>query len=426
MSRYVSRQHYIDHLKKIAILPEGFRVATHPIRFFPQEKPASDAYLMNLSLILLDNETDAFGGLFTKNAFPGAPVFLCRERMHRATINGIFVNNRIANVCVPRGYNHVEKILYELSRESSKPADSFLVSSTGIIGWKLPVKEIIAALPHLVNSLHTSSILPVAEAIMTTDSFPKVRTVKVGSGKIIGIAKGAGMIEPCMGTLLVFVLTDLKIGREELREQLSWCVERSFNRISVDGDQSTSDMILMLSSQRKAQTEAIVFREALLSICSALAEDVVRNGEGVTHVIRVTVKGCRDSELAHGAGKAILNSPLVKTAIYGNDPNVGRLVSALGDYLGSRGIEINSNTLSIKIGDTLVFTEGVFQLNTLKEETLSRYLKVCSMDPSVKGFPQHEKIVEVEIDMGEGKETATSLGADLSHEYIRENAEYRS
>jgi len=421
---YMSKESYYLDLKKRAALPEGFLCSTLPIEFTPAEK--SGKAKMNLSLILLEEATKNFGACFTSNSFPGAPVLIGRKRLSGESIRGVLINNKIANVGVSEGVDDSLGLLAELAGHIPCAAELLFSASTGIIGWRLPVEAMKAALPGLAAGLKPGSILPVAEAVMTTDSFAKIRKIKVGSGSILGIAKGAGMIEPNLATMLVFIMTDLQVKREELRSMLSRCVTRTFNRITIDGDQSTSDMALILSSGLKGSVGAENFEEALFSLCSELAADIVRSGEGVAHVIHLNLVSELPEQLVIGAGKNLLNSPLVKTAVYGNDPNVGRILSALGDYLGNSGAAIDTKELSVSMGGIELYARGGFRLDRSKEEKLSHYLKECSFDPAVKGYPQHERSVELEILMGKGGRSYEFLGADLSYEYIRENAEYRS
>ena len=417
-------------LEKQGAPPRGFQLATAGIGFVPKEKPAAKPYKMNVTLVLLEKDTPSFGGVFTQNAFPGAPVLVNTQRLENPTVRGVLINNRIANVCVQEGVRDIHTILKALEIRTGVQSEKFLSASTGIIGWRLPVTEITKVIPRLIASQQNLSVVPAAEAIMTTDSYPKVRSVDIDNGtqkgRIIGIAKGAGMIEPNMGTLLVFLLTDISIPRDELREQLNWCVDRTFNRISVDGDQSTSDMVLGLSSGLIEGIKGDDFRAALYSVCMDLSEDIVRNGEGVAHVIKVTVRGCPDKELALGTGKAIVNSPLVKTAIFGNDPNVGRIVSSLGDYWGNRGNVSIPEQLTIDMGGINIFSCGFFTIDSEKEKQLQSYLEGCGMSPEKAGYPEHDRIVEISVDMKKDDSSVEVYGADLSYEYIRENAEYRS
>ncbi|HUV09071.1 MAG TPA: bifunctional ornithine acetyltransferase/N-acetylglutamate synthase [Spirochaetia bacterium] len=416
----------MEALRRRSGLPEGFRCSAVPLTFFPREKPSSKPYRMNLSLVLLDRATELFGGVFTRNAFPGHPVLIDRGRLANPVIRGILANNRIANVGIEGGGEDAESLLGNLGGLAGCRGEDFFVSSTGVIGWRLPVREMSLALEPLVKGLQRDSVLPVAEAIMTTDSFPKVRSIPVGQGRLVAVAKGAGMIEPNLATMLVFVLTDVSVERGVLRESLMWCAQRSFNCISVDGDQSTSDSLLAISSGVKPPVKDDEFREALSTVCGKLAEDIVRNGEGTGHVMRVTLRGSLDGEAARGAAKAVINSPLVKTAVYGNDPNVGRILNALGDYLGTAGLKVDPRSLSISLGGIGVFSHGAFDLDSEKELKLSGYLEECGLDPSRKGFPVHDRTVDIDIQVGEGEREITVTGSDLSYEYVRENAEYRS
>jgi glutamate N-acetyltransferase/amino-acid N-acetyltransferase len=261
---------------------------------------------------------------------------------------------------------------------------------------------------------------------MTTDSFPKIRTAKLRDGRITAIAKGAGMIEPNMATMLVFILTDIDLPKDQLEESLHKAVKQSFNTISVDGDQSTSDMAVILSSSIYPCSSIVDFEKSLISLCKDLAEDIVRNGEGTSHVIKVTTKGECNQELGTGIGKAVINSPLVKTALFGNDPNVGRIISAIGDFLGNHRINIDTRNISITLGEIEIFARGAFMIDNEKEIKLSGYLKETQLNPDIKGYPEHNKTVDITISIGEGPGSFTVIGSDLTYEYVRENADYRS
>jgi glutamate N-acetyltransferase/amino-acid N-acetyltransferase len=427
MSRYTSSEQYLAALARRSALPEGFCAATASLTFRPREKPKP--LPMNLALILLDEPTASFAARYTSNRFAGAPVLIGRERLAEARMRGVLINNKIANVGSAGGVRDAHSILSTLGELLDTPERQLLPASTGIVGWGLPVEEMRSTLPALAAGLQRRSLLPVARAIMTTDGYPKLRRVRVGTGSILGVAKGAGMIEPALATMLVFVLTDLDIGRSVLREELARCAEASFNRISVDGDQSTSDMVVALSSRRKPAVPRRDFRQGLLAVCRCLAEDIVRNGEGVAHVIRVRLRGLPEP-LALGLGKAVVNSPLVKTAVFGNDPNVGRILSALGDHLsaapGGAGLEMSE--LSVRMGGIPLYEGGAFRLDPGKEQALSAYLRGRAMDPARKGFPPHELRVEIEVER-RGRRSSSEVevfGADLSYDYVRENADYRS
>jgi len=347
------------------------------------------------------------------------------------------INNKISNVCAPDGIDTAERICAETARLLGFEATEVLPSSTGVIGWQLPLTEMLAALPRVAVNLQTDTILPAAEAIMTTDLYPKVRCATVGNGRIVGIAKGAGMIEPNMATMLVYLLTDLQVSRETLRSMLSRAVSDSFNAISIDSDQSTSDTVVLLSSGRVPDPDQNAVATALTTVCGQLAEDVVRNGEGVKHVVKVIVQRAPTMEIAKGVGKTVVNSPLLQCAVCGNDPNVGRLVMAVGKYLGNEHPDVDVTGCRMDIGRWTVFSNGAFRLNPGLETQLNRYMKSAELyettPPNADGvfrppvsWPTHQRTVDICIDLGAGDSAFTVTGCDRTHEYISENADYRS
>jgi glutamate N-acetyltransferase / amino-acid N-acetyltransferase len=423
---YASESEYLEVLAERAVLPRGFRCAARELEFFPRERTSAQPLKMNLSLILLDGETADFGAVFTRNLYPGAPVLVGRGRLARRTIRGVLVNNKISNVCTPNGVADAERLLGRLAAHAGGTADDYMCASTGIIGWELPVGEMEASLPTLVSGTSAASILPVARAIMTTDAFPKVRAASVGAGRIVGIAKGAGMIEPNMATLLCFICTDVAVPRERLREDLAWCVERTLNRLSIDGDQSTSDTAVILSSGMAGTADPRAFREALREVLAGLAFDIVRNGEGTGHALRVRVERALDEATALGVARAVANSPLVKTAVFGNDPNVGRIVSAIGDYMGNKGAALRAEQTVVRMGGEEIFSGGCFRLDADKETRLCAYLKSRALDTKRVPWPQHDRTVDIEIQLDGSSPGVEVLGSDLSYDYVRENADYRS
>ena len=415
-------------------LPAGFRVGASRFDFTPAEAPRPAR--MTLTLIALDRPTPDFAAVFTKNAFPGAPVIVGRGRLAGPSLAAIVVNNKISNVCAPGGVEAAERVCAETARLLGCPQGAVLPSSTGVIGWGLPVDAILEALPAAVGALRGGSVLPAAEGIVTTDLYPKVRRAAVGGGSIVGIAKGAGMIEPNMATMLVYLLTDLAVPRAELRRMLSSAVEPTFNSISIDSDTSTSDTVALVSSGAAPCRDLPGFERALRSVCADLAEDVVRNGEGVRHVVRVSVANAPDYEAARSLGKAVVNAPLFKCAVAGNDPNVGRLVQAIGKHVGSRTPGADLSRMRISMGGIEIFSAGAFRLDPAKEATLVAHLRAAELYSSAPpragvftppvDFPAHERCVEIGIDVGRGDAGAVVLGADLTHEYVSENADYRS
>ena len=453
-------------------LPRGFRVGTQRLDFVPAEVPSMRASL-TVTLVALDAPTEAFAALFTRNAFPGAPVLVGRARVADAAgaLQAVVVNNKVSNVCAPGGVEAAEAVCAAAAAALGLASPALVLPcSTGVIGWRLPVEAVAAALPGAVAALQRDSVLPAARGICTTDLYPKVRRAAVphsGGGSIVGIAKGAGMVEPNLATMLVFLLTDVAVPRAALRDMLPRACAGSFNAISVDSDTSTSDTVVCLSSQALpplAQEHLAGFEAALTRVCAELAEDVVRNGEGVAHVVRVQVRGAATAALARAVGKSVVNSPLFKSAVAGNDPNVGRLVAAIGKCVGGHadgGAAAASvaKTTTIRMGGLEIFAGGHFRLSGEVEAALVRQLQEAQLwqsrptvAPGAKGealgggggggyafrpedvsfrtpvsFPPHERRVEIEIDLGMGGGgEACVLGSDLTHEYVAENLSYRS
>jgi glutamate N-acetyltransferase/amino-acid N-acetyltransferase len=433
--QFTSADEHRQWLSTQAALPRGFRVGTTRFSFEPAEVPKR--FFMNLTLLALGRPTPDFAAVFTRNAFPGAPVVIGRRRLQEPTLGAVLVNNKISNVCAPGGVETSERLCAALAAQLGLRPGEVLPSSTGVIGWGLPADAMCGALPAVTAALQSESILPAALGIMTTDLYPKIRRADLGGGAIVGIAKGAGMIEPNLATMLVYILTDIAVPRAALRQMLPVVVGESFNSISIDSDQSTSDTVVALSSGQVAGVAEAAFREALGRVCRALAEDVVRNGEGVHHVMKVTVQGAPDAALARAVGKSVVNSPLFQCALCGNDPNIGRLVCAVGKYLGNHHPGVDVSRCRMAIGGREVFAEGAFRIAPDTERLLSAYFRqaelYASAPPDAQGvfkppvsWPPHERSVEILIDLGCGAAAGTVIGADRSHEYVSENADYRS
>jgi glutamate N-acetyltransferase / amino-acid N-acetyltransferase len=417
-----------------AILPAGFRVGTTRFEFVPAEVPKPAA--MNLTLIALEKPTKDFAAVFTRNAFPGAPVIVGRRRLDEPSLGAIIVNNKISNVRAPDGVATADRLCAGVAAALGMAPGQVLPSSTGVIGWRLPTEAMLAAVPAAAASVGERTLLDAAQAIMTTDLYPKVRRVTVGKGSIVGIAKGAGMIEPNLATMLVYIMTDLAIPRATLRHMLPLAVSPSFNCISIDTDTSTSDTVVLISSGAMPCPDEAAFARALATVCSDLAEDVVRNGEGVRHVVRTTVRGAPSEPVARALGKAVINAPLVKCAMAGNDPNVGRIIMAIGKYVGIHAPDVKLANLRITLGGKAIYERGSFTLDPALEKQLVEHLKQAELYQSAVpsdgvfhpaiDYPPHERCVELDIDLACGEASATVLGADLTHEYVSENADYRS
>jgi glutamate N-acetyltransferase/amino-acid N-acetyltransferase len=432
--RFASREAHRAWLATEAQLPRGFRVGTTRFIFAPVEtaKPAK----MSVTVIALDRPTPDFAAVFTRNAICGAPVRIGRARLGEPSLGAIVINNKISNVGAPDGAERAERMCAGVAQHLGFDRQQVLPASTGVIGWQLPLDAMLAAVPAATAALSPSSALPAAEGIMTTDLFPKVRRATVGDGSVVGIAKGAGMLEPNLATMLVFLMTDLAIPRDQLRAVLPAIADRTFNRMSIDSDTSTSDTVVLLSSGQIPCPDHAAFTRALETVCADLAEDVVRNGEGVHHVIRVAVTGAPSESIARAIGKGIVNSPLCKTAICGNDPNVGRLGAALGKQISLHAPDLDLTNLRLALGGHDLYANGAFRLSPEKEAALTAHLRAAELYTSAPpkdgvyhppvDYPPHESAVEITIHLGAGAATSTVLGADLSHEYISENADYRS
>ncbi|TDH73173.1 uncharacterized protein CCR75_009116 [Bremia lactucae] len=436
---FESRHEYTDFLKAHqSRLPWGFSIATTNVDFVPQEAPHLPAK-MTMTLIKPVKPTPHFAAVFTQNAFPGAPVLVGRKRLHEPKLGAILINNKISNVCASGGgVADAEEVCESLAKQLRlKRGSQVLPCSTGVIGWRIPVDAMVENLPKLVKNLQSDSVLPAAEGIMTTDLYPKIRSMDVCGGRIVGIAKGAGMIEPNMATMLSFILTDLSISRDVLRQLLADVVGDTYNSLSVDTDQSTSDTVTLVSSDQIPfdMKQLDRFKKALHDVCLGLSEDIVRNAEGAHHVMRVRVSGALSKEMAKGVGKSVVNSPLLKCAIAGNDPNVGRLVMAVGKYMGLHFKDVNiQRRMKIHMGGVLIFENGEMVLNDEIEAKLVAHMRDAmlteptrgGLDASSHNFPPHGKFVEIKIDLGVGSEESQVLGIDLTHEYVAINADYRS
>jgi glutamate N-acetyltransferase/amino-acid N-acetyltransferase len=432
---FPSREAHRAWLMSQAALPQGFRVGTSRFEFIPVEVPKPSK--MALTIIALDQPTSRFAAMFTKNSFPGAPILVGRKRLAEPTLGAVIINNKISNVCAPDGVAASETVCAATAAALGLTPGQILPSSTGVIGWSLPVAAMVGAVPAAVTTLQAGSILPAAEGICTTDLYPKIRRVDLAGGSIVGIAKGAGMIEPNLATMLVYILTDLDVSREDLRTALKDAVDASFNAMSIDSDTSTSDTIVALSSAAVPCPDLAAFRAGLAQVCRDLTEDVVRNGEGVHHVLRVRVTGAPTAGNARSIGKSIVNSPLFQCAIAGNDPNVGRLIAAIGKHAGAEGIALDPARTRLTMGGIEIFAGGAFRLDPVKEKALIAHMKAAELYASVPpvdgltfrppvSWPPHERSVEITVELGMGPGEALVLGADRTHEYISENADYRS
>jgi glutamate N-acetyltransferase/amino-acid N-acetyltransferase len=370
-------------------------------------------------LALLFSETPAaWAATLTTNRAPAAPVLLTKDLLRRRRpLQAVLVNSGNANAATgEEGLRAAKALTAETARLLGLPVRAAVMASTGIIGEQLPLKKIVRALPSLVKSLGRGGGRAAAEGIMTTDSFAKEEALELNfgrgeKGRIGGMSKGAGMIHPDMATLLGFLSTDVSLPAGLLRACLREAVEVTFNRISIDGDRSTNDTVLIMANGAGGTgidpggPKEKIFREGLREVCGRLAEKIVLDGEGATKLVEVLVTGARNRADAERAARAVANSSLVKTAWFGQDLNWGRIVAALG-YSGA----------AIDVGRTSILVNG--------RAAVRRGTAVPAGELALAQRQMRRKRLSLTIDLGVGKASDRLLTCDLSVEYVRENALY--
>jgi glutamate N-acetyltransferase / amino-acid N-acetyltransferase len=345
--------------------------------------------------------------MFTRSRFPGAPVIVGRAHIADGYAQAIVVNSKNANVATgQRGIEDALDMCRVVAGELGIDTRDVLPFSTGVIGRHLPMEKIRAGLQGIRAELRPNNLELAARAIMTTDMYPKYISRQVGSAVVAGIAKGAGMIEPNMATMLAYLMTDAELPSQIMRPMLRRVVNRSFNAVSIDTDTSTSDTVVLLANGLAGAVHRRAFEEALIDVCEHLAREIARNGEGASKLLTVQVSGAKNARQAKFVAKAVVNSPLVKTAVYGCDPNWGRIVMAVGKCADEQDIEPNRTT--IRFGSTAVFELGS--------------PVACDLEALQKYLAQQE--VEIGVDLGLGHATVRVWGCDLTEGYIKENAYY--
>ncbi|MDD3813809.1 MAG: bifunctional glutamate N-acetyltransferase/amino-acid acetyltransferase ArgJ [Desulfocapsaceae bacterium] len=374
---------------------------------------------LDLGLIVSDVPV-VTAGAFTTNQVKAAPVVLDMERLKKGKAQAILVNSGCANACT--GEAGMQAALAAGSSAASAlgiPDEMVQVSSTGVIGEQLNVDAIKKAMPGLVAGLAPDNFEQVAKAIMTTDTVSKTayRTVVIGEQEVhlMGMAKGAGMIMPNMATMLAFVLTDAQIGFPQLHGALIKGVERTFNRITIDGDTSTNDMILIMANgaagnpwiDEDSPANQEIFQATLMDLLKDLALQIVADGEGATKFITIRVCGAREEQDGEQIARTVANSNLVKTAFFGEDANWGRIIAAMG----RSGVRIYPERVDISFGDVMIVKDGLAQGKTA-ERAATAILK--------------EKNIVVTIDLKDGVECAEIYTCDFSIDYVKINADYRS
>ena len=372
----------------------------------------------DLDLALVASETVATAAaVFTLNKAQAAPVIVSREHLHRSggRARAIVVNSGCANACTgSQGVQAARAMAAETARLVQCPVEQVLVASTGVIGVALPIDTICDGLPAAFRSLGADQGSAAARAIMTTDPFSKEASTEITIGgesvRIGGMAKGSGMIDPMMATMLAFVTTDAAMAPALVDRALREAVDDSFNAITVDGDSSTNDTVVLLANGvSRVEIDDHSYRtfvDGLRAVCRELALGIVRGGEGATKVVTVTVTGAATAADARRCAKAIANSLLVKTAIHGGDPNWGRLIAVAG----RAGVEFELDRAVVTIGPIVLFKDGA--PHDELAPAAAEYLK--------------GKEIAVGVHLGAGASSSTVWTCDLSAEYVRINADYRT
>lgn len=394
----------------MTIVPKGYRFGVAAAGF---KRPDRN----DLGLILSSGPAVA-AGVFTQNRFQAAPVLVCRQALDEGLVfRAIVVNSGQANACTgEEGLANCRATCEIIARLARIRAEEVLPASTGVIGAQLKMDRWEEASLKLAGSIGRATAMDVAKAMMTTDTFPKLaaKTVQLSGGevRVLGMCKGAGMISPQMATMLGFVLTDADVEPRPWREMLSFCADRSFNALTVDGDTSTNDTVLALANgasrvRAESAEDLELLQAAMLEVCQELSYRIVQDAEGGTKVAHIQVTGAKTDAQAEAAARAIGTSPLVKTALFGCDPNWGRIVAALG----RSGAEFEPEAVVLTIGGVLVFERG----QPAPED----------LDALLAPIMRHQD-VRIALDLNAGTGAFTLLASDLTKRYIEINADYRT
>jgi glutamate N-acetyltransferase / amino-acid N-acetyltransferase len=378
--------------------PRGFRCASRNVGIKPEGN--------DLSLFASD-EPAATAAVFTRNLVPGAPIIVGRELVRGGRLRAIVVNSKVSNVGTGEvGIRNARRMGEAAARELGVPAAEVLMSSTGVIGRQLPIEKIEVGLVGMSREL-TDDPMVGALGIMTTDTHPKAISCAVGDATLTWVAKGAGMIEPNMATMLVYIFTDARFDAPTLDRMLRAAVDESFNMLSIDTDTSTSDTCVVLANGLAGELAEEEFFPAFRAGCIRMTEILARDGEGATKLLRARVEGAASRVEARTIAKSLINSPLIKTMAFGADPNVGRVLMAVGKCFDCA---VYPERLSVRINDVQVLAGGA---KTEYDE--ARLRELLGGDP-----------VEIGVDLQVGSGAATAFGCDLTHGYIDENAAYYS
>jgi glutamate N-acetyltransferase/amino-acid N-acetyltransferase len=381
-----------------ARFPRGFRCASRNVGLKPEAR----------DLTLFASDVDAAAAaVFTRNQFPGAPIILGRETMKGGALRAIIANSKVSNVATgARGVENARRMAAAAAAELGTDAGKVLVSSTGVIGVQLPVEKIEAGVRGMKADLQEDPLVG-AEGIMTTDTHPKALSASVGDATITWVAKGSGMIEPNMATMLSYIFTDAALDAATLDRLLREAVHVSFNMLSVDTDTSTSDTCVILANGLAGAVDEAAFSAALTAGCVRMTEILARDGEGAEHLLRVTVREAVSDAEARLVAKSLVNSPLIKTMVHGADPNVGRILMAIGKCFDAT---INTSATNAWVNGFQVVGNG----------------QRLEFDDAIVRAALAVEVVDLEVSLGAGTASARAYGCDLTKGYIDENAAYYS
>ena len=378
-------------------LPSGFRAHVANIGI----KDDSDDFV----IVAADSPTTAFG-VFTRSSFAGPSVIVSREHLSTPRAQAVVVISKNANVATgDEGLANAREVVAAVAERLGCASTDVLIASTGVIGRQYPMDRVRRGLAGIPTPLPCTDAQPVAAGIMTTDTVAKIAEASVGAVRIVGVAKGVGMIEPDMATMITLLLTDADIAPDDLEPIFRRVIDRTFNCVSIDTDTSTSDTAILMASGAAGAVDLAAFERGLGEVAESLTKQIARDGEGAEKLIEVTVQQAASAEQAKRVAKAIVNSPLVKTAVHGADPNWGRVAMAIGK--STTADEVDQSRVVIRFGNQEVYPTAVDDAGL---EALAAYMRGTE--------------VRIVASLAAGDSLATVWGCDLTDGYVRINADY--
>ena len=378
-------------------LPTGFRAYVANIGI----KDTSDDFV-----IVASDSVCTTVGMFTTSSFAGPSVIVSREHLATPSARAVVVISKNANVATGAdGLANAREVVAGVANALGCAASEVLIASTGVIGRQYPMDQVRSGLGAIPSPLPGGDVEPVARGIMTTDTVPKIAQSTVGAARIVGVAKGVGMIEPNMATMITVLLTDADVDAGDLDRVFKRVVDRTFNCVSIDTDTSTSDTAIVMASGAAGAVDLDAFEQGLYEVAVSLTKQIARDGEGAEKLIEVTVAEAATPEQAKRVAKAIVNSPLVKTAVHGADPNWGRVAMAIGKSTAAD--EVDQSKVIIRFGDQEVYPTPVDETGL---DALAAYMRGAE--------------VRIEVVLVAGNSSATVWGCDLTDGYVRINADY--